>query len=186
MKRTWVSRHRQGVNLSQQQGEAQYDYLEDSDLFVDQAGLLPGMAAKRRDTFALFYDHYFGSPPRDKWTACVSYIAQLLKVAPGRRDTIVRDVVRSQLQGTSAHGAVDRPTNATSDIEKNDRLGSEKNHRSAEKNLNLEDLHRISSCINTQFYCQDQVLECILDSERLQADDYHNTSFLPVRQKCRL
>ena len=89
-KRTWVSRHRQGVNLSIRQREAQFDYLQGIELFVDQAALLPGMAAKRRETFALFYYQFLGSPPREKWSKCVSYIAQLLHVAPGSRDTIYR------------------------------------------------------------------------------------------------
>ena len=48
------------------------------------------MAAKRRETFALFYYEYFGRPPREKWSRCVSYIANLLQVAPGSRDAIFR------------------------------------------------------------------------------------------------
>lgn len=90
IKASWVARHRQGVNLNTRQREAQYDYLEDTQLFVDQAKLLPGMAAKRRETFALFYFQIFGSPPREKWSRCVSFLAQLLKVPDGSRDAIYR------------------------------------------------------------------------------------------------
>ena len=48
------------------------------------------MVAKRRDAFAPFYYQYFGSPPREKWSKAVSYIAHLLKLPPGSRDAIYR------------------------------------------------------------------------------------------------
>jgi hypothetical protein len=90
MKKTWVSRHRQGCNLSTAHREIQFDYLEDNELFEDRSKLLPGMAAKRRETFALFYYQYFGSPSRDKWAKCVAYIARILLVPDGSRDSIYR------------------------------------------------------------------------------------------------
>ena len=90
MKKTWVSRHRQGCDLSIAHREIQYDYLEDSEIFDCRLKLLPGMAAKRRETFALFYYQYFGSPSRDKWSKCVAYLARILQMSEGSRDSIYR------------------------------------------------------------------------------------------------
>ena len=90
LKKTWVSRHRQGCDLNTAQRERQFDYLEVNELFVDRSKLLPGKAAKRREAFALFYYQFFGSPSRDKWAKCVAYIAQILQVPDGSRDSIYR------------------------------------------------------------------------------------------------
>ena len=61
MKATFVSRFRQGITLSINQREAQFDFLEEP-AGVDRTKLLPGMANKRREAFAFFYTQVFASP----------------------------------------------------------------------------------------------------------------------------